>query len=110
VSPEMAVELTARPPRTLPDGTPGAFNARFCAGVEAELEARGWSARELSRRSGLAHNALTFLRAGRWISLEHAARIARALEVPIDDLIGGGDGSARVTVGALAGGPEVSRG
>lgn len=72
----------------------GGANNRFCHRVEAEIEARGWSARELSRRAGVAHNMLTFLRAGGWISLEYAARIADALGMPLGDLVDGGDGPA----------------
>ena len=72
---------------TMPPPVKGGANSRFCRRVEAEIEARGWSARELSRRAGTAHNMLTFLRAGRWISLEYAARVADALGVPLGDLV-----------------------
>lgn len=60
----------------------------FYANVQAELKARGWSARELARRAGLLPNALTRIGSGISPSLDRAAAIAGALGVPLGDLAG----------------------
>lgn len=59
----------------------------FHANVQAELKARGWSARELARRAGITHNALSQIGKGNSPSLERAGAIAEALGMPLGDLI-----------------------
>ena len=55
--------------------------------VQAELRARSWSSRELSRRADCSASTFTRLRNDEGTSLEVAARIADALGIPLGDLI-----------------------
>ena len=70
-------------------------NGRFYVNVQAELNARGWPARELARRAGLSPNFLTRVGQGRWIALESAVKVADVLGVPLGDLVAEGGGRSR---------------
>jgi lambda repressor-like predicted transcriptional regulator len=63
------------------------LNRWFSMRVHAELKARGWSSRELSRRAECSASTFTRVKQGRGIALAAAARIADALGMPLGDLI-----------------------
>ena len=63
------------------------LNRWFGMHVRAELKSRGWSSRELSRRSGASASTFTRLKNRQGIALSVAARIADALGKPLGDLI-----------------------
>lgn len=68
----------------------------FAASVRREREARGWTAVELSRRSGIGQDTIGRIEGGlRGASLHTAAQFAKAFGT---------------TIGALADGPEARRG
>jgi transcriptional regulator with XRE-family HTH domain len=56
--------------------------------ILAERRKRGWSQRELCRRAGLTKSWVWEIEGGRalWVSRRTVARLAAALEVPIQDL------------------------
>lgn len=58
--------------------------------VAAKRAEKGWSQRELSRRSGVANTQITELERGvrRTVGLEAAKKLARALGTSVDWLIG----------------------
>lgn len=63
------------------------LNRWFGMNVRAELRARGWSSRELSRRSGASPSTFTRTKSGQGVALAVAVRIAAALDVPLAGLV-----------------------
>ncbi|KGH48248.1 hypothetical protein IN07_03335 [Modestobacter caceresii] len=67
---------------------PEELSAAVAAEVRRRLEERGWSGRELSRRTGISQRSVVDKLAGRTaFDLDDVQKVSAALEVPVVDLL-----------------------